>query len=255
MSGILGLVVPGLGQLYNGKSRHFMIFIAVMFAGDAAEYTFDLTHTFKGMIAYVIFSIVLMLLSVILSIITGIRNRYIEKKVYHQWYVYAVIFISLSGIILVHSPFDSLHSYYIPTGSMAPTIMIGDKIISGKTATGIRRGDIVVFRPPVGETDKDYIKRCVALPGDILSIRDGAVYLNGKRLNESYVRGTTSYAGFSDKDIIEGTVPRDSYVMLGDNREHSLDSRYFGYVPRDRIMGKVLYIWYSRNSDKIGTEF
>lgn len=255
MSGILGLVVPGLGQLYNGKAMHFMIFIAIMFAGDAVEYTFDLTHAFKGMIAYVIFSMVLLLLSVILSIVTSIRNGYVEKKVYHRWYVYAVIFISLSGISLVHSPFNSLHSYYITTGSMVPTIMIGDKIVSGKNVIGINRGDIVVFRPPVGETDKEYVKRCVAIPGDRLSIRDGAVYLNGKRLNEGYARGMTSYTGFDDKKIIEGTVPRDSYVMLGDNREHSLDSRYFGYVPGDRIKGKVLYIWYSRDSKRIGTEF
>jgi signal peptidase I len=137
---------------------------------------------------------------------------------------------------------------------MAPTILIGDRIHVDTGYRDIKRGDIIVFNPPIGETGKDYIKRCVAIGGDRFTIRNGSIYVNGEKKDEPYIKGKTGYQGFSDTTLIEGIVPADSYVVLGDNREHSLDSRYFGYVPRSRITGKVLYIWFAYDTKRIGTQ-
>lgn len=255
VSGMLGFIIPGLGQLYNGKPAHFFVFIALMFFCDAAESAFDMTHTFKGALAYVICMLAIQVLSAITSVVTSIRNGLIEPKVYQRWYVYFLIVVSFLSVSFVHSPFDTLHSYYIPTGSMSPAIEIGDRVIAVNDNRNVHRGDVVVFNPPKIEDGKDFLKRCIAVPGDSLLIHGDSVYINGKKLDERYAVGATNFNGFSNAKIIEGTVPADSYVMLGDNREHSLDSRYFGYVPRDRIKGKVLYIWYARDRKRIGIKF
>ncbi|HEY1406258.1 MAG TPA: signal peptidase I, partial [Spirochaetota bacterium] len=109
----------------------------------------------------------------------------------------------------------------------------------------IRRGDIIIFNPPVGEVEKDYIKRCIAVAGDEFHIKDNAVYINGQKMNESYTRGVTNYTGFSDRTLIEGVVPKGMVIAMGDNREHSLDSRFFGYVPVERIKAKALLLYFN----------
>lgn len=102
------------------------------------------------------------------------------------------------------------------------------------------RGDIVVLDPPVPEASGEpYIKRVIGLPGDSVSFRQGYVYINGQRLDESYIDGAiTSCRG----DYCEiGAIPNDSVYVLGDNRRHSADSRTFGVVPIDRMIGKAVF--------------
>lgn len=97
------------------------------------------------------------------------------------------------------------------------------------------RGDIVVFRPP-GTSSDPYIKRIIGLPGETLEIRDGSVYINGTELDEGYVSSATSWRGGGDQAAV--TVPENEYFVMGDNRENSSDSRSFGTVPKDNIIGK-----------------
>jgi signal peptidase I len=99
-----------------------------------------------------------------------------------------------------------------------------------------RRGDIVVFRPP-GASDDPYIKRIIALPGETVEIRNGTVYINGQVLEEDYIAGTTSWRGGGGDDS-QLVVPDEEYFVLGDNRDNSSDSRSFGTVPKDDIIGK-----------------
>jgi signal peptidase I len=100
-----------------------------------------------------------------------------------------------------------------------------------------QRGDIVVFRPP-GTSSDPYIKRIVGLPGETVEIREGAVFIDGNRLEENYVSSSTSWRGGGGSDQTQLTIPEDEYFMLGDNRENSSDSRSFGTVPKDDIIGK-----------------
>jgi signal peptidase I len=143
-------------------------------------------------------------------------------------------------------------SFKIPNGGMAPSLLAGDHFIVNKLAYkdhAPHRGDIVVFKFPEDES-KTFVKRIVGLPKDALEIRDKIVYLNNQVLRED------DYAQHLDPKIIEKTlnprdnigpliVPDDCYFVLGDNREESLDSRFWGFLKRDKIIGKVSLIYWS----------
>ena len=117
--------------------------------------------------------------------------------------------------------------------SMEPSFHSGQSILISKVTYIIRepeRGDVIVFSPVNGE-DKDLIKRIIALPNDTVEVKDNAVYVNGKRLEEPYIKNTPIY------HLDELKVPANSYFVLGDNRNQSNDSHNGWVVPRQNIMG------------------
>ncbi len=131
---------------------------------------------------------------------------------------------------------------WIPSESMLPTLKIGDRLIIDKVSFhigGINRGDIVVFKaPPASKLDEVLIKRVIGLPGDTVAIKDGLVYINNQPLDEPYElekpRG----------DYKTITVPENSLFVMGDNRNNSFDSRFWGVVPEELIIGKALARFY-----------
>src|ERR1041384_3954922 len=159
-----------------------------------------------------------------------------------------------------------VQAFKIPTGSMENNLLIGDhllvnKFVFGPTMTGvertllpiddIKRGDIIVFKFPE-DPERDFIKRTIGLPGDTIELRNKKVYVNGKALDEPYVHflfpppGETPEEDF-DVRVHYGpvTVPPDHYFMMGDNRDNSEDSRYWGFLPRDYVKGKAAFIYWS----------
>jgi signal peptidase I len=181
-----------------------------------------------------------------------------------------------------------VQAFKIPTGSMEDTLLVGDFLLVNKLIYGphlpivgartpsIRepeRGDIVVFKYPLDE-DLDFVKRCIAVPGDTVKMVNKAIYVNGERLDEPYVR-------FNSKRIIPANprnhksgdslkkprfpltrdnfgpfqVPEDKYFVLGDNRDNSSDSRVWGFVDRDLIIGKPLFIYFSWDREKFFPRF
>lgn len=146
-------------------------------------------------------------------------------------------------------------AFEIPSGSMLPTLQIGDRLLVDKLTYRFRepeRFEIIVFEDPA-RPDRDLIKRIIALPGETLEIRNRAVYINGKPLaDEGYAHHTEPA---SDRiplrdDYGPITVPSGSYFMMGDNRENSADSRVWGFLGRDRIIGHAFVLYWSRNTDK-----
>ncbi len=171
-----------------------------------------------------------------------------------------------------------VQAFKIPSGSMIPTLQIGDHILVSKISYGIQwptdcelkmsfppatcytsktlvpfsepeQGDVIVFRYPEDE-DKDFIKRVIGLPGDTVEIRKKTVYVNGQVLDDK------EFTQRIDPGIIEGainprdtfgpiTVPEGSYFVMGDNRDQSLDSRFWGYVSREKIRGKAFRVYWS----------
>ncbi len=126
----------------------------------------------------------------------------------------------------------------VPTGSMQNTINIGDRVITSRLSylfSDPKRGDIIVFPFPDDEK-MDYIKRIIGLPGETIEGKDGYVYIDGKKLEESYVTAKL------DEDFGPYVVPKDSYFMMGDHREVSEDSRYWNdkFVKRSKIIGKAI---------------
>lgn len=144
--------------------------------------------------------------------------------------------------------------FYIPSGSMLPTLQIGDRIVVDKLAYrfgSVHRGDIVVFaRPPLVDADyTDLVKRVIGLPGETIGLRDGHVTINGKILDEPWLPQPEPLS--EPSSLPEGfslthpyTIPADHYFVMGDNRPDSEDSRYFGPIPGSLIVGKmVLRVW------------
>jgi signal peptidase I len=167
-----------------------------------------------------------------------------------------------------------VQAFKIPTGSMEENLLIGDhllvnKFIFGPTATSlerallpvgtIRRDDVIVFKYPE-DPDRDFIKRVIGLPGETVEVREKKVYINGKALDEPFVHflqapaTPTEFHEVTSSDVRERygpvTVPPDQYFMMGDNRDNSADSRYWGFLRRDYIKGKAVIIYWSYQAER-----
>lgn len=130
----------------------------------------------------------------------------------------------------------------VPTGSMENTIMSGSRIIINRLAyltEEPQRGEVISFWYP-DNPEENYLKRIIALPGETVEGKDGIIYINGKELEESYIR-EVSYVDFGPY-----TVPEESYFVMGDNRNNSWDSRYWNnkFVSKDAIIGKAEFEYY-----------
>jgi len=134
---------------------------------------------------------------------------------------------------------------YIPSGSMEPTLQINDRLIIDKVGYRFgdpERGDIVVFDPTdtlLQQNFRDaFIKRVIGLPGETVEVKGGRVFVNGRPLEEDYIAAKPDYQWGPE------VVPEAAYLVLGDNRNSSYDSHYWGFVPRDRIIGRaVVRFW------------
>jgi signal peptidase I len=160
-----------------------------------------------------------------------------------------------------------VQAFKIPSGSMKPTLKIGDHILVNKFIYGVKlpylrktvisvsepeQGDIIVFVYPE-EPEKDFIKRVIGVPGDTILIKNKEVFVNGRPVKESYEMHTDTTvvpAGISKRDNFGPvTVPEESYFVMGDNRDNSYDSRFWGFVKESAIKGEAFIIYWSWDSD------
>jgi signal peptidase I len=189
---------------------------------------------------------------------------------------------TINILILLFGTTTLVQAFIVPTPSMDTTVRVGDHLLVDKLAyapsgsitkhllpyTEPKRGDIIVFRYPI-DINQNYVKRLIGVPGDRIHLENKTVFLNGKALVEPYVqhvfpnpmeyRDNFPKDPWSDQNVYprakqmldehmvngEVVVPPDSYFAMGDNRDNSLDSRYWGFVPRENIIGKPLLIFWS----------
>jgi signal peptidase I len=201
-------------------------------------------------------------------------SRFAEstRNFIHEW--------SLNILILLFGTTTLVQAFIVPTPSMDTTVMVGDHLLVDKLSyappgsfaryllpyTDPKRGDIIVFRYPM-DISQNYVKRVMGVPGDHIRVVDKVVYLNGKALTEPYAQHMfPNLEPYRDnfpseprgpvydraKEMLaehvengELVVPPESYFAMGDNRDNSLDSRYWGFVPRENIIGKPLLIFWS----------
>jgi signal peptidase I len=185
------------------------------------------------------------------------------QKVENPW-IEGLKTIVLSGVLAFGIRSFVAEARYIPSGSMLPTLQINDRLIIDKLTYNFRepdRGDIVVFSPTATlqqQNFKDaFIKRVVGLPGDKVEVKESRVYINDQPLREDYL---TKKVDENDKTNYKPNynfgpvkVPADQYLVLGDNRNNSYDSHYWGYVPRDKIIGRaVVRFWPLNRMGELG---
>ncbi len=181
---------------------------------------------------------------------------------YYEALLIAVIFVNFARIFV-------FQAFKIPTGSMEDNLKVGDHIIVNKFIYGPvsgplaklvpirepKRGDIIVFRYPL-QPDTDFVKRVIGMPGDVVEVKDKAVYINGKPLDEPYVihvdptifkkQPVPLPEPYRSRDEFGPyTVAPTSYFAMGDNRDRSSDSRYWGTVPRSMIKGRAFMVYWS----------
>lgn len=169
------------------------------------------------------------------------------QKVDNPW-VEGLKTIVLSSVLALGIRGFVAEARYIPSGSMLPTLQINDRLIIDKITYNFRtpeRGDIVVFSPTdalKAQNFKDaFIKRVIGLPGDKVEVKGERVYVNDQPLRENYIEDKPNYS------FGPVTVPANQYLVLGDNRNNSYDSHYWGYVPRDKIIGRAIVRFWPLN--------
>ncbi|HXX82132.1 MAG TPA: signal peptidase I [Thermodesulfovibrionales bacterium] len=159
-----------------------------------------------------------------------------------------------------------IQAFKIPSGSMIPTLLIGDHILVNKFIYGTtipfsdkrilvfrrpEKGDIIVFKYPE-DRSRDFIKRVIAVEGDVIESKNKVIYVNGKAVSEPYTQHTDTSLrprGIEPRDNFGPyTVPKEKYFMMGDNRDQSYDSRYWGYVDMRDIRGEALILYWSWDS-------
>jgi signal peptidase I len=187
-----------------------------------------------------------------------------EQKIRREiiaWFWVGLVFLLINGTIG--------QARVIPSKSMENTLLVGDHLIMSRIGYDVgipftdihaplwrnpKRQQIIIFKPPFDPNQPDYVKRVIGLPGDMIDIREGSVWVNGKRLVEPYTIGPSEPAPVSSYEgefqnhttsVFPFKVPPNCYFAMGDNRRNSLDSRFWGCVPRQNIIGTPVIIYMS----------
>jgi len=190
----------------------------------------------------------------------GVKKKSVIREYAEAIFVAVILALFIRAFVV--------QAYKIPSGSMKPTLLIGDHILVNKFIYGIKlpftdktlihisepkHGDVVVFKFPL-DPKKDFIKRVIGTEGDKIQIINKHVYVNGKQLDDSYVMHTSNQimpASVGPRDNFGPiTVPPHSLFVMGDNRDESYDSRFWKFVDLDELRGEAFIIYWSWDSDK-----
>lgn len=270
IAGVLGLFITPIGFLYVSKPLWALVVLLLsIFVGGISFVYFSIQDGmilwFLSLLFYIGFAIVIFQLA---------KNYDKKRRWYSRWY--GLIFIFLVFILpILYVRLFYFDFYNIPSSSMSPNIMKGDAIIVSKNGCGnyelfgmklanklpnencvMQRGDVIVFEYPKDKSI-DYIKRIIGLPGDIISYQANILKINGEVVNHKILFNGFSEILIEEKlsdtsiqiqhlnrgKIKDGTwnVPKNQYFVLGDNRNNSADSRHWGFVPQENIIGKLYY--------------
>jgi signal peptidase I len=231
--------IPGLGHIYLKKWTPAILFILA--------FVLTSSGVFSASPLFAISCLILRFIISLMAIYFAYKSTPIRRYVPEAWV--GVIIAGFLGISVLLSAITAFtlrlfvaESRYIPSGAMTPTLAINDRVVINKLVYRFQspeRGDIIVFNPTENlkkeGMNEAFIKRIIGIPGDQVEIKVGQVFVNNKLLTESYIMNNTA----GGQDFPTQVVPPNSYLVLGDNRSNSYDSRYWGFVPRENIIGKA----------------
>jgi signal peptidase I len=251
---LLSLATPGAGHFLFGAFRR-----GVAWAAGTAALGFALGFVISLNFLTVVAAVALPALAHIASALDTLRLRAPRPP----WKILIAAWVGLLvGWVVLQEPLgrnarSHAQAFTVPSGAMEPTLLVGDYVMTDKARylEGVpRRGDIIVFKYPLDER-RDFIKRIVGLPGERIVVRGHRVDVNGQLLEEPYLEGRIAsladgrscvYAFGCDTT----SVPAESYFVMGDNRDNSQDSRHWGFVRRDRIVGRAFTVYWSWDRDR-----
>lgn len=217
--------------------------------------------------------------------VSGTKEKPPQEKETTMEFISSMAVVLVTGLFIVTF---NMQAFEIPSSSMVQTLLIGDHVFVDRVTAApkttwagpllpyrdIREGDIIVFLSPI-EPGLHVVKRIIGVPGDRIRLRNGILYRNGERVDEPYViRSMHNYIPYRDEfpaispDVNSGlaaewmitmntylkdgdvVVPPNSYFAMGDNRDVSFDSRYWGFIPRENVIGRPMFIYWSFETDE-----
>lgn len=280
LAGLLSLGLPGLGHLYAGRPRTAGVALvlgalaAALVLGAPLWLPVPPLNVLIALLAFLV-----LLVGVPLHAASAAAAAPVPYRLqwYNRWYVYLILYAVCAGLLRPASyEYTKAHlveAFRVPSAAMEPTIRVGDFLYVGKwdeARSDLRHGTVVVFGS-VEEPGLKVIKRILGLPGDTLRMATGILYRNGQPLTEPYTIRTdpgrsedpvqrakmrnwqVNYLAGRARDGYQPdleawgplVVPTDSLFVLGDNRDASYDSRYYGFVPRGSVLGQPRVVYFS----------
>jgi len=250
---VMSCLVAGWGLVYVGQVKWAVRIAALLYIGVVLMGVCGLTTTPIGLYAVVVFAVLVKLGSATVAAMLARRNDTSVSSPgirFHVLYVATLIVITIALLGPLRTATLGFKTYFIPSGSMVPTLSIGDYIVTNLRIGSPQVGDIVVYR----YNGTEAVKRVAAVGGDTLSIVDGEVILNGKNLGLFFApRERVKNRRYMQ--TAPTRVENNHVYLLGDNRDSSNDSRFMGQVKVDDITGIVTGIWWSEDRSRIGTVF
>ncbi len=234
LAAVMGLIMPGMGQAYNGErvkgASFFIIFLAVNLIGFRSTVLLPDRLLIFGVIGTIAATLAVYSLAVVDAWRGAKRSETaLKSSGFRQWYFYLAAWllgsVLILGAVFAHVRDNYIEAFKIPSASMEPAVMRGDCVLADKTAyqrLSPKTGDIVIFIYPDDRSQR-YIKRVEALPGDTITLPDGT----------------------------RQEVPHGSVYVVGDNRDNSVDSRKFGFVPLRDVIAKVRQVYFSSGTDGV----
>jgi signal peptidase I len=267
LAAALSFVVVGLGDAYNGRVARgirLALLFAVLGAADAL-----LARTSSGGALFALATVLLAFRTYAGARAYRDARRLGDAAEPRRSWLGVAGFVAILLVVLVplQLTLRPYRAWRVPSASMTPTVVLGDRLISDQWAyaaalanplTGVpiyrfgarrtpARGDVIVFTYP-RDRSKQFIKRVIATPGETVEVRDATVRIDGAVVDEPYAR----YDGPKGADFGPYQVPADHVFVLGDNRNQSYDSRFWGPVPLDDVIGRVERIYWSTDWSRVG---
>jgi len=260
VGGVLN-VIPGLGHIYCGRVRQgILMFLFCHIVSVGALLIGLIPHLPYSIFLAIMIFIASRLLPIVHSVLIAKREGVgYELKLYNKWYIYMGIFLFYGLVFqpIIGSLIKSnlVQAYRISSNSMNPTLLAGDHILVDKFMYRIKqlpRGDVIIYIYPK-EPSKDFVGRIVALEGDIVEVKDKKLHINGEKYIEDYIINSDSNIFPSDRQPRDNfgpvTVPSGFLFIMGDNRDNSYDSRFWGFLANEKVKGKVIKIYFSWDKD------
>ena len=256
LAGILSFVMPGLGHIYCGKAgKGIKLYILLLIVTTLSFLIATIPIAYLGVALFFITSATYILIIIDAIRISQEHTDAFKLLAYNKWYLYLLVLIISSffvrPILSYATKAHLVKTYKLTSKGMQPTILQDDWIIVNKYIYKFSdpdRGDIIIFAYPKDKS-KDFVQRVVGIGGDAIEIRDKQLYINSKIIHEDFIIHTDTNTYPSDKQPRDNfgpiKIPLNSLFVLGDNRDRSADSRFWGFVDRDSVKGKVSTIYWS----------